>query len=173
LTIVGGGPARRDLEKLARELGIAVHVIWRGEVPRQELLGMYGAYHAFLFPSLRDAGPTVIMEAWAHGLPVICLALGGPRRMVDETCGRTVAVANRGEDECVAGLTAEIVALAENEGLRLALGHGAIARYRECSWSKTVAALYTEIEDRLQRGGAGTACRAPRYSIGRNTREVS
>ena len=83
LTIVGDGPARRDLEKLARELGISDHVIWRGEVSRQELLGMYGAHHAFLFPSLHDAGGTVILEALAHGLPVICLALGGPGKMVD------------------------------------------------------------------------------------------
>jgi glycosyltransferase involved in cell wall biosynthesis len=174
LTIVGEGPARSDLEKLARELGIAAHVVWRGEVPRQELLGMYGDHHAFLFPSLRDAGPTVILEAWSHGLPVVCLALGGPGRMVDETCGRVVVVANRGENECVAGLAAEIVALAENESLRLVLGHGAIVRCRECSWSKTVAALYTEIEGRLQRGGGGGAVgRTPRYSIGRNTLEVS
>ena len=56
LTIVGDGPARRNLEKLARELGISDQVIWRGKVSRQELLGMYGAHHAFLFPSLHDAG---------------------------------------------------------------------------------------------------------------------
>lgn len=173
LTIVGGGPARRELEKLARELGIAAQVIWRGEVPRQELLGMYGGHHAFLFPSLRDAAPTVIMEAWVHALPVICLAIGGPARMVDQTCGRIVPVANRGEDECVAGLAAEIVALAENEDLRLALSHGAIARSRGFSWSKVVAALYTEIENRLQRGGAGAPHRAPRRSIGRDTLEAS
>jgi hypothetical protein len=66
-------------------------------------------------------------------------------------------VANRSEDQCVAGLAAQIVALAANEGLRLALSRGAIMRYRECSWSKIVAALYTEIENRLQRGGAGAA----------------
>jgi glycosyltransferase involved in cell wall biosynthesis len=160
LTIVGEGPARSDLEKLAHELGVAAHVIWCGEVPRQELLGMYGGHHAFLFPSLRDAGGMVILEAWAHGLPVICLALGGPGEMVDETCGRIVPVANRGEDECVAGLGAEIVALAENEALRLALSHGAIARYREFSWSKVVAALYAKIDDRLQRGGATAAERS-------------
>jgi glycosyltransferase involved in cell wall biosynthesis len=168
LTIVGGGPARRDLEKLARQLNIAAHVTWCGAVPRRQLLGMYGDHDAFLFPSLRDAGPTVVMEAWAHGLPVICLALGGSARMVEETCGRVVAVANRGEDECVAGLAAEIVTLAENEGLRLSLGHGAIVRYRECLWPKTVAALYAEIESRFQRGGRGTIAPPP-SSSGRNT----
>jgi hypothetical protein len=47
--------------------------------------------------------------------------------MVEETCGRVVPVANRSEGQCIAGLAAEIVALAGNEDLRLALSHGAIA----------------------------------------------
>jgi glycosyltransferase involved in cell wall biosynthesis len=152
LTIVGAGRARRDLEKLARELGISDHVVWRGEVSRQELLGMYGAHHVFLFPSLRDSGGMVILEAWAHGLPVICLALGGPGKMVDPTCGRVIPVANHSEDECVALIASEVVDLAANEQRRLVLGRGAMKRCRDFSWSKIVAALYAEIDNRLQRG---------------------
>lgn len=152
LTIVGGGSARRGLEELARELGVAAHVTWRGEVSRQELLRIYEGHHALLFPSLHDAGGTVIVEAWAYGLPVICLALGGPGKMVDATCGRSVPVENRTEEQCVVGLSAEIVALAMNEDGRLALGRGAIARYREHSWPKIVAALYVVITDHLQSG---------------------
>jgi glycosyltransferase involved in cell wall biosynthesis len=170
LAIVGEGPARRDLERLAHELGVAAHVTWYGEVSRPDLLGMYGANHALLFPSLRDAGGMVILEAWARGLPVICLALGGPGGMVDGTCGRVVPVADRSEDECVARLGAEIVALAMNERLRQALGRGAIVRCREFSWSKIVAALYAEIESRLQRGGAIVADHVPRYSFGADAR---
>ena len=32
---------------------------------------MYSRHHAFLFPSLHDAGGMVILEAWAHGLPTV------------------------------------------------------------------------------------------------------
>ena len=153
LTIVGSGPARRDLEKLAWELGISDHVDWRGKVSQQELLGAYSDHHAFLFPSLHEAGGTVILEAWVHGLPVICLALGGPGKMVDATCGRVVPVANRSEDQCITLLASEIVALAADEGRRLALSHGALARCREFSWPKIVEKLYMEIDNRLQREG--------------------
>jgi glycosyltransferase involved in cell wall biosynthesis len=69
LTIVGDGPARNDLERLTLKLGVSDHVIWRGELPREELLEVYGTHHAFLFPSLHDAGGTVVLEAWAYGLP--------------------------------------------------------------------------------------------------------
>ena len=73
--------------------------------------------------------------------------------MVDSTCGRIVSVANRSEDDCTNMLASEIVALAENENRRLALSRGAVARSREFSWSKVVAALYTEINNRLQHMG--------------------
>jgi glycosyltransferase involved in cell wall biosynthesis len=160
LTVVGSGPARRDLEKLAVELGIAAYITWCGQVPRRDLLQMYQECHAFLFSSLRDASPTVIVEAWASGLPVICLALGGPGEMVDPNCGCVVPVAPCSEDRCVAGLAKEIAALATNEELRLALCRGAILRYQECSWSKIVAAMYAEIGNRLGDGGK-PANRAP------------
>ena len=42
-------------------------------------------------------------------------------------------------------LASEIVKLAENEHYRLALSHGAVPQGRTFSWSKIVAALYTEI----------------------------
>jgi glycosyltransferase involved in cell wall biosynthesis len=150
LTIIGDGPARSDLQTLARRLGVSDHVVWRGKLSRAELLAVYPRHHAFLFPSLHEAGGTVILEAWAYGLPVICLSLGGPGRMVNSSCGRVISVANRGEDACAKMLASEIVALSENEDLWLALSRGAVARAREFSWSKVVAALHTEMGNRLQ-----------------------
>ncbi len=173
LTVVGDGPARRGLEQLAGDLGIADRVCWRGEVPRQQLLAMYAGHHAFLFPSLHDAGGTVVLEAWAHALPVICLALGGPGKMVNNACGRVVPVMRRSESDCVAMLGAEILTLAANEDLRLTLSRGAIARCLEFSWPRIVAALYTEIDHRLQRDEAGSACEMPRCAMERNSCRIS
>ena len=115
---------------------------------------MYGRYHAFLFPSLHDAGPTVVLESLARGLPVICLALGGTAKLVDPTCGCVVSVGGRSEDECVALIGSEIVALATNEARRLALSRGAIERSCNFLWPKTVARFYREIYSRLQRRGS-------------------
>jgi glycosyltransferase involved in cell wall biosynthesis len=150
LTVIGDGRARRDFERLAGELGVAAYVTWTGTVSHQELLTIYRGHHVFLFPSLHDAGGTVVLEAWGNGLPVVCLALGGPGMLVDETCGRVVSVVHCSEDECVAKLGTEIVALAANDSLRLALSRGAIVRYRDFSWANIVSTLYAEIDRRLQ-----------------------
>jgi glycosyltransferase involved in cell wall biosynthesis len=151
LTIVGEGPARRDLERLARDLGVMPHVTFRGQVTRQQLLRMYGEHHAMLFPSLRDAGGMVVLEAWSQALPVICFGLGGPGKMVDETCGRVVPAQGRSEAECALGLGKAIASMAADERTRLLLARGAAARYQHFSWPEIVAGLYGEIDARLQR----------------------
>jgi hypothetical protein len=69
--------------------------------------------------------------------------------MVDATCGRAVATKQRSEDGCVADVAAAIAEFAADEELRLALGRGAKARYRQSSWDRVTAALYAEIESRL------------------------
>jgi glycosyltransferase involved in cell wall biosynthesis len=151
LTIVGEGPARGDFERLTHELGLTPYVTFGGQLQRESLLASYRDHDVMLFPSLRDAGGMVILEAWSRGLPVICFDLGGPGQMVDETCGRVVRTGGRSEAECATDLGEQIVALATDEPLRLSLGFGAIARYRQFSWPEIVRGLYGEIAARLQR----------------------
>ena len=57
----------------------------------REVEDRYRSADIFVFPSLRDSGGLVVLEAMAHGLPVVCADLGGPGLIVDETCGRAVS----------------------------------------------------------------------------------
>ena len=89
-TIVGDGPARSGLQRLAAELGVNDAVRWVPWVPHAELHEHYYQHDVLLFPSLRDSGGMVVLEALAHGLPVVCTDLGGPGVIVNERCGRVV-----------------------------------------------------------------------------------
>jgi glycosyltransferase involved in cell wall biosynthesis len=149
LSIAGDGPARGELVDMAARLGVLPHTNWHGHIGRPQLFELYARHHAFVFCSVRDAAPTVIVEAWAHGLPVICLALGGPAEMVDARCGRLVPAQGRNEEQCVMDLAAAIAEIASDEELRLSLGRGAKARYRDSSWAAVVALLYSDIAARL------------------------
>lgn len=165
LTIVGDGPACSDLRTLARNLKILPHVTWQGQVPRDVLLATYGSYHAFLFCSLRDAAGSVIVEAWAHGLPVICLALGGPAEMVDSQCGRVVAARWRTEEQCIEEVAYAICQLAADDALRLTLAENALARARGHSWAKTTEGLYADIQTQL-RIGKPQQVKSPEHPVG-------
>lgn len=70
--IVGDGPARLELETLARELGVASRVIFTGFVrKRQDVIAAYKSADAFIFASKTDTQCLTLLEAAATGLPLI------------------------------------------------------------------------------------------------------
>lgn len=98
LLLVGGGPSRSRLTALARELGVADHVVLTGSVPAQELPAYYVAGDVFAMPA-RTRGKgldveglgIVYLEASASGLPVVAGNSGGaPETVLDEVTGHVV-----------------------------------------------------------------------------------
>jgi glycosyltransferase involved in cell wall biosynthesis len=71
LVIVGDGwiDYRRELEQLARDLGVAPDVVFTGRVP--DVLPYYSAADAFICPSLHEEFGLPVLEAMAAGAPVI------------------------------------------------------------------------------------------------------
>jgi glycosyltransferase involved in cell wall biosynthesis len=87
LTIVGDGPERTRLENLIRDLGLEEQVQLARWTPRQDLLAMMRQCDMFLFPSLRDGGGAVVVEAMAASKPVVCMDLAGPGVHITKDCG--------------------------------------------------------------------------------------
>jgi glycosyltransferase involved in cell wall biosynthesis len=79
LVVVGDGPQRRSLEALARKLGVADRVEFRGRVKRAVVLRLLEEASAAVFVGLREEGGIALAEAMLCGVPVIVLAHGGPR----------------------------------------------------------------------------------------------
>lgn len=90
LTVVGDGVDRERWMQTAKNLGIDKAIDWRGWLPKEEVQHLYQNFDVFFYPSLRDSGGFVVLEALQHGLPVVCFKLGGPGSIVDDTCGKTV-----------------------------------------------------------------------------------
>jgi glycosyltransferase involved in cell wall biosynthesis len=68
--LIGDGPPKPGIEDLVRERGLGKHFIFAGvreDVPRL----MKGAMDCFLFPSLFEGLPLVLLEAQAAGLPCV------------------------------------------------------------------------------------------------------
>jgi glycosyltransferase involved in cell wall biosynthesis len=149
LTIVGDGRDRAWLQSLAQDLGLESAVDWRGLLPHDEVLRIYAAHTAFVFPSLHDSGGTVIMESLAQGLPVLCLDLGGPGAILPADCGVKIPARGRTEEEVVADLSTAMVRLAADADFRATLAANALEAARRMTWSALVADAYTQIESRL------------------------
>ncbi|HEY2839851.1 MAG TPA: glycosyltransferase [Pirellulales bacterium] len=82
LLIVGDGPLRENLERLARHSQIAgrVHLVgWRAEIPN-----ILAASDALVLPSLWEGMPNVVLEAMASGRPVLATDVEGVRELLGE-----------------------------------------------------------------------------------------
>jgi starch synthase (maltosyl-transferring) len=114
-TIVGDGPERRRLERLANELGVAdrVHFVgWRSDVP-----AWLAASDLFLLPSRWEGMPNALLEAFAVGLPAVASDVEGvAETMGDDAASQMVA----GDDSFAA--SARIAALVSDGELRRRLG---------------------------------------------------
>jgi glycosyltransferase involved in cell wall biosynthesis len=155
LTMVGGGPEEGRWRRLAARLGISESIDWVPWTPHGELAAVYARHDLFLFPSLRDSSGNVVLEAMSHGLPVVCLGLGGPGVLVNDSCGRVIKTAGRSRREVEEALGQALVELAEDEELRRSCSRGALERAREFAWPRVVSAVYEDVEQAL--GGSRQA----------------
>ncbi|MBS2964607.1 glycosyltransferase family 4 protein [Actinocrinis puniceicyclus] len=98
LLIGGGGPYRKDLERIARETGVERDVLFAGRLPWEDLPLYYAAGDVFAMPCrTRRAGldveglGIVYLEASATGLPVLAGDSGGaPDAVIEGETGFVV-----------------------------------------------------------------------------------
>ncbi|MEL7534968.1 MAG: glycosyltransferase family 4 protein [Bacteroidota bacterium] len=76
LNVVGDGPEKSAFQQYVSEHELPVNIL--GKKKRTELPDYYASHDLFVFPSLRDSGGFVVLEAQANDLPCLVLDLGGP-----------------------------------------------------------------------------------------------
>jgi glycosyltransferase involved in cell wall biosynthesis len=127
--IVGDGPERDRLMNLARKLGIADQVQFLGRLAREEALRKLGKCNVLVHPSLHESGGWVCIEAMAAGLPVICLALGGPDALVTTQAGFKITAQTPGQ--VLHDLSHVMQLLAKDVGMRRRMGDAGRQLVRE------------------------------------------
>ena len=115
LTVIGDGPERGQLERLAASLGIADAVTFSGWIDHSGVLLKLRTADVFLFPSVRDNGAGVVFEALANGAVPVVADFGGPGDIVNSEVGYKVPLTN--EDEVVAQMQKIVTALSQDREL--------------------------------------------------------
>lgn len=82
LLVVGEGPYRGALERMAEELRVSDRSRFVGYVPNQEISPYYSAADCFVLASLEESFPFVLLEAMLYGLPVVSTRTWGPSEIV-------------------------------------------------------------------------------------------
>lgn len=146
LTIVGQGSEERLLKQKVAELKLEERVEFAGWVAQQETLNYYSRADIFCFPSIREFGGAVVLEAMACGLPCIVANNGGIGEYVTAETGFKIDPISR--EYLIYELANKIEVLAQNEELRHRMSANAIERAREFTWenkAQQIVRIYEEL----------------------------
>jgi glycosyltransferase involved in cell wall biosynthesis len=135
LTIAGpGAPAEKVMRFFGPEL--AEHIEVRPLIPADKMHELYAEHDIFVFPSLMEGLPSVLLEAMANGMPVITAeTCGMPDVVVDDFNGLLVPPAN------APALENAIARLAASEELRARLGRNAKESMKQYDWATSASKL--------------------------------
>jgi len=124
LTLLGDGPERPSLERLAAELGLASSVHFKGWVTAGASVQAHlDAADLFVLPSRVEGLPRALIEAMGRGLPCVATAVGG----IPELLPREALVPPGDVD----ALADRIGACLASSALRGEMGKANLARARE------------------------------------------
>ena len=80
LWIAGSGPEEEALQTLAEQLGVPSRVRFLGW--REDAPSLYRTADICIFPSRFEPLGNVVIQAWAHGLPVVATRAAGPAALI-------------------------------------------------------------------------------------------
>ena len=136
LVVVGDGPERPALERLAAELGIGDRVELRRHVESGELVDLYAGALAVVYPPYDEDYGYVTLEAFLARKPVVTTDdSGGPLEFVAD--GDTGAVCPPSSRAVAAALDE----LASDRARAARLGEAGFERVRTITWESVVEAL--------------------------------
>lgn len=132
LLVVGG--EKRDSVDYDRHIHACrpgQQIIITGRLTDKEVAALFRRSDLFVFPTLADTFPLVVLEAMSHGVPVLASRVGGIPHQVDDRCG---ALVPPGDAEALA---AAVAALAREPSRLAEMGRNAHARVvAEFSWER-------------------------------------
>jgi glycosyltransferase involved in cell wall biosynthesis len=137
LDLIGDGAQMPELRLQAAREQLPSN-IFAGWVKHGELKDRLSQSHVFAFPSIREFGGAVVLEAMALGLVPIVMAYGGPGELVSRDTGYALPMGSRAQ--IVAALRAALEQLiADPSGVR-AMGERARQRVlRSFTWDAKAA----------------------------------
>jgi glycosyltransferase involved in cell wall biosynthesis len=148
--IVGAGindSVTNSYKEYAKKIGIENICVWYGNVPRDEVDKIMNSSDLFFFTSIVEATSTVVMEAIANNLPILCFDSCGHGEIVTENIGRKIPITNPKQSR--EAFAKEIENLFSNRLLLQQMSENCNSRIIDLSWQTKGERMYQLYRDIL------------------------
>lgn len=142
LLVLGDGPERQALERLARDLGVDGRVRFLGPGTREDVLRLFRAVDAAVLTSTWENLPHTVLEALAVGTPVVATAVGGVPEIVRD--GENGLLVPEGD---VGAIAAAIEKVTRDDELRRSLASASARSVEPLAEPRILRRIVQAIED--------------------------
>lgn len=148
LFIIGEGSEKDELRVFARKEELKDHVVFAGF--QSDVAQVFPAMDVFVLPSLTEGTPMALLEAMAHGIPVIASAVGQIPEIIDSGKSGFLVQPARPED-----IRDKIILLYNDGILRNKIGKAGQRKIKEQfdikAWTKQIETEYLTVVGRSLR----------------------
>lgn len=148
LTLSEDLPENQAVLESARQHGVADVIENHGELSPKAIADLYNSLHAFAFPSLCESFGFPLVEAMAHGLPLLIAD-------IDSNIEVAGSAGTAFPPLDPAALASEIERLARDGDWFSQRAQASLARGAQYSWSKAAAATLSLLDELTLQRGAG------------------
>lgn len=126
LDMVGDGPLLPGLKAQAEALGVSDAVTFHGWMEHGAVQDVLAGSDLMAFPSIREFGGGVVLEAMALGVPSLIVDYAGPAELLTEGTGWKVPLGDR--PAIIAGFRAELERLEQDRPVLAKAGRAGLGR---------------------------------------------
>lgn len=131
LVVVGDGPYRPELERIATERQVSDMISFEGQKSKDGIVPYYQNADIFILPSKKEGMPNVVLEAMSCGLPIVMTPCQGAKELID----------GNGYVSEISGFAAKVKELAKDDDLRDQMGkRSQELTEKQFGWSVTMKA---------------------------------
>lgn len=135
-------------KQMAKDLGIEDRVVWHGLMPHDQVLELMSRSDLFLFTSIMEGTPHVVLEALQNNLPIVCFDACGQAGVVNDSIG--VKLPETNTIQSIKDFTDVIVNLYNHPEILVKLKANCPARQKQLSWGSKAQQMIKIYEDIIQ-----------------------
>lgn len=133
--LIGDGPEKEALVKLAGELGLEGNVVFKGFLEYERIIALMKSSRVFVFPSAREGFGIAVIEAMGCGLPVITLRhpMNAASELIQDNKNGFLCAADAAE------ISRKALYLLGNEASREEFSRAAEGSVQDYDWDRVVS----------------------------------
>lgn len=150
LHIVGSGSDAENAmyQQMADKMGISNNIKWYGKLANKKVQEMMNQMDLFLFTSVLEGTPHVVLEAITNCLPILCIDTCGQGQLVNESIGWKVPLTNPQQNSTDFAAILRHIIINRDEIKQKS--DNCKQRQRELSWENklvTMNKIYQQLQD--------------------------